>query len=236
LSRAHRGDADKSQAQLTAISGEGDTPSLLSKKYNLDTSHGVAYGGGISVRGDTVYIDQRLYREIMAGGVNLPGVDPQIVVDETATHEHSEWAIIVGDNPVDNYGGAHAFAEAAGHRVVTDHHVDPERYEKAYRPLLDRCAARDPVHAPKDLWCGPYHDVAFTDIGVEGRRAKQILRIYRQQGVEDAFKVSKGEMHYGIGEYECRKCRHYGGGKMNTCAIVSGLVRADRQCDSYEEK
>ena len=96
--------------------------------------------------------------------------------------------------------------------------------------------SRYPEHAPRDLWCGPYLDTAFNDTGPDGKRAKEIIRAYQKQGVEDAFKASKAEVSYGVGNDECCECKHYGGGKFNTCAIVCGLVRGDRQCDRYEEK
>ena len=64
MSRGHGGEP-KSPALLTKMSGECDTPELLAKRYKLDTDHGIAYAGGISVDGSTVYIDKRLYEEIL---------------------------------------------------------------------------------------------------------------------------------------------------------------------------
>ena len=234
MSKGHRAQG-KPEAAVTRILGQGDTPDLLAKPVKVNTSHGVGYGAGTSVWGDTVFIDQRLNAEISSGAVAVKGLAASDIITEFVEHEHIEQSVDAGDNPVDSYQAAHAFAETAGHRVIKDK-IDPDTYEKAIRPALDRCVARDPANAPKTLWCGPYLDIAFGDDGKDGRRAKEILRAYRDQGVEDAFKTSKVELHYGISDVECRDCKYYGGAKVNTCAIVFGLVRADRSCDRFEEK
>jgi hypothetical protein len=238
MSTAHRGEP-KSEAELNRMLGEGDTPDLAARPVKLDTSHGVAYGAGSSVDGRTVYIDAKLYREVKAGKIGSRGLDPDEIIKAWIEHEHIEWAMNCGDNPVDSYGAAHAFATAAEHRSIKAAGGDPERYERDIRPALDRCIARYPDNPPKDLWCGPYLNVAFdTDDKKDSAKAKEILRAYRAQGVADARKVAKMELHYGISDVECRNCTMYEcpGRDMSTCQIVSGLVRADRSCDRYEEK
>jgi hypothetical protein len=237
MSTAHRGEP-KSEAELNRMLGEGDTPELAARPVKLDTSHGVAYGAGISVDGKCVYIDAKLYREIKSGKVASKGLDPDEIIKAWIDHEHTEWAIDAGDNPVDSYSASHAFALCSEHNAIKAAGVDPERYERDILPALDRCIARYPENAPKDLWCGPYLDVAFQDDRKDAARAKEILRAYRAQGVADARKLSKAELHYGMSDVECRNCTMYEspGKPMSTCQTVCGLVRADRSCDRYEEK
>jgi hypothetical protein len=238
MSTAHRGEP-KSEAELNRMLGEGDTPELAARPVKLNTSYGIGYGAGVSVDGKTIYIDHQLYEELCGGKIALPqGLDAVEVVKAWIDHEHTEWAIDVGDNPVDAYKAAHAFATTAEHRAISDAAGDPDRYEKAIRPALERCVARYPRNPPKDLWCGPYLDVAFGDDKNDANRAKAILRAYREQGVRDAFKVSKVEVHYGMSDVECRDCTMYEspGKPMSTCELVCGLVRQDRSCDRYEEK
>lgn len=227
----------KPQAELTRMMGEGDTPELIAKTVRLDTAHGVGYGGGNSVDGRTVYVDDRLYAELMDGAA-YAGASPDDVLRAWIDHEHVEWAIDVGDNPVDSYQAAHSFASAAEDHVYKQSGHDPDRVNGAVAAMLDRCVARYPRRAPRDLWCGPYLDVAFGDDPKDAARAKEIIRAYREQGVIDAFKVSKVEVHYGISDVQCKKCTMYEcpGKQISTCSVVSGLVRADRSCDRYQEK
>jgi hypothetical protein len=238
MSTAHRGEP-KTQAELNHMLGQGDTPELAEKPVKLNTSHGIAYGAGVSVDGKTVYIDATLYNELTTGKIALPrGLDAVEVVKAWIDHEHTEWAIDAGDNPIDAYSAAHAYATTAEHKAISDAGGDPDRYEAAIKGALDRCIARYPKNPPKDLWCGPYLDTAFGDDAKDAARAKEILRAYREQGVRDAFKVSKAEVHYGISDVECRNCTMYEcpGKQMSTCDLVCGLVRADRSCDRYDEK
>jgi hypothetical protein len=88
---------------------------------------------------------------------------------------------------------------------------------------------RDPENPPRDLWCGPYLDDP-------DKRDLALLRIFRAKGVVDAFKASKIDADYGIGETECRDCRYYGGGTFSTCEKVCGIVRANRHCDWWMAK
>src|SRR5258706_6827456 len=237
MSTAHRGEP-KSEAELNRMLGEGDTPELAARPVKLNTSHGIGYGAGSSVDGKTVYIDQRLYDEVMDGKTPIKGMGPYDIIHAWIDHEHIEWAIDAGDNPVDAYSAAHAFGSAAEDRDYRANGAEPDRANEATQPALDRCIARYPRNAPKDLWCGPYLDVAFSGENKDSERAKEILRAYRQQGVRDAFKVAKVEVHYGMSDVECRNCTMYEqpGKPMSTCSQVCGLVRADRSCDRYEEK
>ncbi len=238
MSTAHRGEP-KSEAELNRMLGEGDTPELAARPVKLNTSHGIGYGAGVSVDGKTVYIDQRLYDELCSGQIALPkGTDAVEVRNGWIDHEHIEWAIDAGNNPVDAYSAAHAFALCSENRAYEASGGDPARINAATKPALGRCVARYPRNAPKDLWCGPYLDIAFSDDKKDTARAKEILRAYREQGVRDAFKVAKAEVHYGMSDVECRNCTMYeqAGKPMSTCSEVCGLVRADRSCDRYEEK
>lgn len=223
---AHGGEK-KPAAELYQMLGEGDTPELYARPVKLVTSYDVPYAGGVSVDGKTVYIDRTLYREVTSGEVAVKGMTRDQIIQAWCEHEHSEWSIDCGDNPVDAYQAAHGFATAKEERYVKMLGVNPERYEDAIRPALDRCGKRYPKQPPKDLWCGPYLDDPSP-------RDKEYLRIFRAKGVADAFKKSKLEAGYGLGADECRDCKHYGGGKMAECEIVCGIVRANRRCDWYE--
>lgn len=237
MSTGRRGEP-KSESELTRMLGEGDTPELAAREPKLNTSHGIGYCAGISVNGKTVYIDDRLYKELHGGKVGTAGLDVREIIKAWIDHEHTEWAIDAGDNPVDAYSAAHAFATAAEHECIKDADGDPDEYEEAIKPALNRCIARYPDNAPADLWCGPYLDTAFSDDKKDAARAKAILKAYREQGVKDAAKKSKVELHYGMSDVECRDCKNYvsPGKPMSTCEIVCGLVRHDRSCDRYEQK
>jgi hypothetical protein len=224
MSTGHlHGEEKKSDAELYQMLGEADTASLYAGKVTLDTSHDVPYAGGVSVDGKTVYIDRMLYRDVMDGNVSVRGMTGRQVIQAFIEHEHTEWAIDCGDNPVDTYPAAHAFATAKEERFVKQIGVNPERYEAAIRPALERCVKCDPANPPRDLWCGPYLDDPTP-------RDKELLRILRAKNVADAFKASKIDAGYGIGARECKDCRYFGGGELAQCEKVCGLVRANRQC------
>lgn len=233
MSTGHRGEA-KPVAELYRMLGQRDTDDLYARPVKLDTSKDVPYAGGVSIDGKTVYIDAKLFREVMEGRVAVHGMTPKQIAQAWIEHEHTEWAIDAGDNPADSYQACHGFATAKEERFVDQLGVEPGRYEEAIEPALKRCMARDPKNPPRDLWCGPYLDDPTP-------RDLEILSIFRAKGVEDAFKKSKIDVHYGIGAQQCQNCKHFGvgpkrHGDLATCEIVCGLVRYDRQCDEYEEK
>lgn len=230
MSTGHlHGEEKKSDADLYQMLGEGDTSELYARPVKLDTSHDVPYGGGSSVDGKTVYIDRMLYRDIMDGKMTVRGMTGRQIVKAWIEHEHAEWAIDAGDNPVDVYPAAHAFATAKEEKFVRMLGVNPERYEACIRPALEHCANRDPPNPPKDLWCGPYLDDPTP-------RDKELIRIFRSKGVVDAFKSSKIDAGYGIGAEQCEDCRYFGGGKLAPCEKVCGLVRWNRRCDWWKPK
>jgi hypothetical protein len=130
MSTGHRSEA-KPIAELYSTLGKGDTPKLYARKVKLDVHHDTPYGGGVSVDGKTVYVDSRLYDGIRNGTIAIRGMTAQQLTSAIIEHEHTEWAIDVGDNPVDTYQGAHGFAAAKEEEFVRDLGVDPERYEAA---------------------------------------------------------------------------------------------------------
>ena len=229
MSVGHLHGEKKSPTELYQMLGEGDTAALYARSASLDTAHDVPYGGGSAVDGKTVYIDRTLYREIMDYRVGVRGMTGTQIIQAWREHEHCEWAIDSGANPVDDYLGAHGFATTKEEEFVKHLGVNPERYEDCIKPALERCAARDPQNPPKDLWCGPYLDDPTP-------RDKELLRIFRAKGVTDAFKKSKMQAYYGIGGHQCEDCVHFEGGKLAPCEIVCGLVRFDRHCDWWKAK
>jgi len=245
MSSGHRHAEPKTPAELSRMLGEGDTPDLLARAVRIDTTRDVPYAGGISADGKTVYIDRRLHAEVMAGDVRVRGIAPKELIGAWIEHEHTEWSVDAGDNPVDSYGAAHAYASAKENERYETLGRNPDSVNETTDAAIDRCVKRDPVNPPKDLWCGPYHDTAFTDDGPDGKRAKELLRMFRARGVVDAFKESKIAVHYGMGPDKCANCVHFGrdtairkalgNGDIAPCEIVCGLVRADRDCDRYQE-
>jgi len=224
----------KSDADLYKVLGEGNTPQLYAKPVRVVTSYDVPYGGGSSVDGSEVYIDRELYREVKSGEVAVKGMTADQIIQAWVEHEHTEWAVDVGDNPVDRYQAAHEFAEAKEDRFVRQLGVDPEFYEKCISEALKRAQARPVRHPPPELWCGPYLDEPTA-------RDKQIISDFRRHGVEDAFKKSKIDVAYGIGSKECRTCAMFGNyagdkGDLRRCDLVSGLVRIDRVCDCHQPR
>jgi hypothetical protein len=218
----------KTLAELYQMLGEGDTARLYARPVTLDTSHDIAYAGGNSVDGKTVYIDRRLYADIQSGKIAVRGMTAKQIVRCIVEHEHTEWAIMAGDNPVDTYLPSHLFAECKEDEEAGS---SRERYEAALKGPVAACARRDPENPPRDLWCGPYRDS-------EDARDKELLRLMRAKGVVDAFKRSKFDVHYGIRANKCGQCEHYGepGKVLSPCSEVGGLVRADRVCDLWEAK
>jgi hypothetical protein len=227
MSTGHRHGAPKTDAELYRMLGEGDTSALYAKTITLDTGHDIPYAGGASVDGRTIYVDRKLYREIMDGKVAVRGMSPRQIIQAFVEHEHTEKAVDDGDNPVDAYLGAHGFGTAKEHAFVRMLQVDPRRYEAALSDALDRCAKRAPDDPPRDLWCGPYLDDPTP-------RDREILRIFRVKGVADAFKASKLAAGYGVGAEKCEDCKHFSGGTLGPCEKVCGLVRWNRRCDWFE--
>ena len=231
----HRGEA-KGSVELHQVLGEADTAKLLTLKRSVNCEHDIAYGGGISVDGLTVYVDHTLRDEVIDGHVYVRGMTPsQILAAWTKRHEPGEWAVEMGDNPSDTYQSSHGFATAFEEQFVSTLGINIERYEECIKPGLTRCLKRfislgNKARPPTNLWCGPYLDEPDKD-------DIEILRIMRARGVKDAFKQSKGAVHYGMGENECRACAMFGDRDIHQdiryCDAVSGLVRKNRWCQLW---
>lgn len=236
MSVGHERQERKTPAQVFGALGTGDTSELYGEPFTVIVNRDIPYAGGNSVDRKRVYIDQTLYREVMAGKVEAGGLSPQQLIDRWVDHEHTEKAVDDGDNPYDDYLGAHGIATGKEESPIDN----PDAYEKAIQPALDECIERflklgDKANPPKDLWCGPYVDD-------EDAEDKKILKILQAKGVKDAFKVSKSSAHYGMGGVECKDCKHYAptisqdNGKIGDCEHICGLVRWDRACDWWEAK
>ena len=231
----------KPRAELYAILGQGDTAEFKAQPVKLDYSRDVADAGGITVDRKIVLIDREFYDEIISGLIRVRGMQPRQVINRIVDHEHTEKCVMDGDNAVNTYPPAHEFATADEHGGVEDiTGRDPQYYEDDLKDGITRCLRRfiakgrraDPH---KDLWCGPYLDNPNAD-------DKKVLEILRAKGVEDAHKVSKETVGYGVGPQQCRDCRHFGGivadgsGPLRKCEIVSGLVRDKLWCRRWSEK
>lgn len=231
MSTGNRLEQPKSKAELNRMLGLGDTGELAARSFSLDTEHDIPDLGGISVDGKTVYIDRTFVADLKAGRVRVPGLSWRQVLDVICEHEHIEWAIAAGDNPVDVYEAAHPFALRAEYNELETLGADVERVEESLKPSIRKAERENPKNPPKDLWCSPYTDQPDAD-------DKRVLRRFISKGVIDASKQSKREVHYGFGDTKCRECVMYQqtDKDMSPCDLVCGLVRWDRQCDKWKAR
>lgn len=226
--------ARRTPAELFKMLGTGDTASLYARPVKLDATHDIPYTGGTSVDGRTVYIDRRLFDEVIKGSKAVRGLKAKQLIQAWIEHEHTEWAVDAGDNPVQIYPAAHEFATAKEDRLY-DQVLGPgshARVEALIEPWLKEVTARDPVKLPRDLWAGPYLDNP-TD------RDRELLRIMRAKGVTDASKLSKQTVDYGMGPQKCINCSMFQGSadkKIAPCDTVSGPVRAENWCKRWSAK
>jgi hypothetical protein len=225
----------KGEAELYGTLGQNDTPELYGCAYEVDHSRDVPYAGGNSLNGKIVYIDRILWDQLFAYIVQVRGMTARQVAKAICEHEHSEWAIEMGDNSVQIYPAAHEFATSKEHRYVRMLGIDPERYEECLKPALRDCAERfikaaSKANPPRDLWCGPVLDEPSA-------QDKQIIRVLRARGVEDAFKLAKSDARYGVGEQECKDCAMFGDRDLlpdlRKCDLVNGLVRRTYWCTHW---
>jgi hypothetical protein len=228
----------KRPAELFDVLGQGDTPKLYARRYRVDVFHDIPYTAGNSVAGGTVYVDQRTYRDVMDGRVYVRGMTPTQIINAWEEHEHSEWAIEMGRNPVQIYPAAHGFATCSEHIFVGKLPIDDDRYEACIRSALERAKKRfiklgDKANPPRDLWCGPVVDDPDKD-------DLEIIRILRSKGVEDAFKLAKDVVNYGVIEHKCKDCRMWGDRdilpELRKCDLVNGLERSGYGCDRWVAK
>lgn len=231
MSTGHLKYETKPEAETLAIIGERDTAERKAKPVKVDSFCDVPYAGGMSIDGKTVYIDRHFYREIMDGRIEVRGMTSDQIVQAIIEHEHTEKAILDGDNPCDTYPAAHEYATTSEHDFVSKLGVDPERYEASLEQAIRRCLRRVPAQPPIDLWCGPILDDPTAE-------DKRILSDLRRRGVRDAFKLSKEEVRYSIGAERCEDCKmmQRPDRTLSECDLVSGLVRNNRRCDRFEAR
>ena len=228
----------KSEHHLAETLGEGDTPDLYSRPYKVDYLHDIAYTAGNSVDGATVFVDQQTYRDVMDGKVYVRGMTPSQIIRAWREHEHSEWAIEMGRNPVQTYPGAHGLATTSEHKYVKELPIDPDRYEACIRPALERAMARflalgTKCNPPRDLWCGPVLDDPTSD-------DRKVISILKAKNVEDAFKLAKNDVDYGVGSDRCKDCAMVGDRdilpNLRKCELVNGLVRNTHWCCRWTKR
>ena len=223
--------ARRTNAELYKMLGTGDTAKLYARPVTLDVDHDIPYTGGNSVDGKTVYIDRQMYRAVTSGKCAVKGLLSRQLLQAWIEHEHTEWAVDAGDNPVQIYPAAHEFATAKEDRLYDQvlGEGSHDRVEATIKPWLEAVAARDPERPPKDLWCGPYLDNPTA-------RDRELLRIMRSKGVEDAGKLSKQSVDYGMGPQKCITCSMFQGNadrRIAACDTVSGPVRAELWCKRW---
>lgn len=236
---AHDELAQATDAELFRALGERDTPDLFAQRYALDTDHDCPTGGGNSLDRKTVYIDRTLYAEVMDGEFKATGLEPEQIISLWCDHEHSEICIVDSDGCIAWYTPGHRCALALEHQGLLtilgrkNAKAKIDRYEETIWPGLMRAYRREPVNAPKDLWCGPLLDEASA-------HDKELLEQLAKLGVVDARKCSKLDMRYGYGEHRCVDCSMWSPQELSqdnkhmaACSAVSGLVRHDRWCQLW---
>lgn len=246
MSIGHRLENDElleasTEALYTSL-GDGDTPKLFAHKFKIDTDHDVPMGAGNSVDMKTVYVDRTLYQQAMDNEFKGSGLLPQQVVGRWLDHEHTEIAIVFGDNPVDTYAPAHERALKREHEGVLNilgrdnAEQKIRKYEETIWPALMECYHRDPRKPPLDLWCSPLLDDPTP-------RDEELLEILRRAGVVDARKRARYDVHYGIGQNQCRRCAMFRPDlismehkQLALCDAVAGLVRDTRWCELWIQK
>src|SRR5882672_612064 len=95
--------SDVSDAELYEALGERDTAKLYAEPVTLDVTTDCPFGAGNTVDRKVIVVDRTLYQEIMDNALAATGLDPQQIIDRIVDHEHTEKAIVDGDNPVDVY-------------------------------------------------------------------------------------------------------------------------------------
>ncbi len=231
---------DATVGELYRALGDRNTPDLFQQSYKIDTEHDCPFGAGNSVDRKTIYIDRTLYQEVMDGGLSKTGLNGEQIIGLWCQHEHTEKAIVDGDNPVDNYYPAHTRALRMEHRhllsIVGHKNANAKirHYEEVIWPALVKCYHRDIKRPPKDLWCAPVLDDPTP-------RDEEIIETFRRLGVVDAHKRTKHDTHYQPGPRYCMDCRYWNpelvsqsGGEMASCRIVNGLVRNNMHCDMFK--
>ena len=228
----------KTPTELFAMLGEGDTPALYARKHRVDVSHDIPYTGGNSVDGSVVFIDRQAYRDVMDGKIYVRGMTPSQIINAWEEHEHAEWTVLMGLNPVQTYPAAHGMATASEHQFVRKLPIDVDRYETCIKAGLESVKRRfiamgSKCNPPRDLWCGPVIDDPDKD-------DLEIIRILKSKGVEDAHKLAKAVVNYGVGERKCMDCAMFGERdilpSLRKCDLVNGLVRKGLWCERWTPK
>lgn len=213
--------------------GSYDTPELYAENYTVMTMFDVPWGAGNSLDRQRVYVDARLYQEIIDGVLVVDGLTPRDILAAWCDHEHTEICTIAGDNPVDNYQAAHECSQCKEHEFIVARGVKIAAYEDAIWPALRRCYNRPFKNVPKDIWCGPVLDKPTP-------RDHEIIKQLVRLGITDADRQSKYDVHYGVGATRCGDCTMYRKkedyGSRGLCVAVDGPIRYDRNCDLWEQK
>lgn len=222
----------KSIADTYKHLGSGDTPHIYEQEFKVITTFDVPWGAGNSLDRKRVYVDRRLYQEVIDGVVAVPGMTPHDIIEAWTEHEHTEISVVSGDNPIDLYPAAHECALCKEHQRIAAKGIPVPAYEEAIWGGLKRCYYRDFDSVPPDIWCGPVVDRP-------GERDRTIIKKLVSLGVNDALKESKYEAHYGVGGERCGDCKSYrpmeAQNTRGLCKKLCGPVRYDRDCDRWQQ-
>jgi hypothetical protein len=221
----------KHPAELKALVATPSFQEMWRRPFKVVKTLQIADTAGYSVLGDDYFLDEELVRRVMSGEIRIPGMTPDQVLTTILLHERIEKCLLDADNEIDTYLDAHEFATCGEHQHVIVLRAKPYLYERGLRPVILFNETKPLIRVPPTLACAPLID--HPD-GNDRRAIKELKRL----GVADAFKVSKESVQYGrsTGADRCDGCDHMLGVDLAPCALVDGLVRADRWCKRYEAK
>lgn len=237
----HKRDNHRHHSELKELLASGDAPQLMQRWQNLDVDHDVPDLAGYNVAGTTRYLDKDVLKALLdpeyAKQIGLE-IDTGLSVDDTVecllTHEGVEKVILDADNDVDTYLAAHELATAAEHEQVRLKQGSPVRYERGLKKAIEYCERKAPAKVAPDFSCASL-------LEDPDKHDKTAVKALKRLAISDAFKASRMSVDYSRSKdgTRCDGCARWlasddTGPDLSRCAIVEGLVRADRWCKKFE--
>lgn len=221
--------------ELEKLLAQGDAPQLMQRWKDFSGDYDMVYLAGYNVAGTVRYIDKDVFDALVAGEIDT-GMSLEDTVDCLMQHEGVEKVLLDADNDINSYLAAHELATLAEHEMVRAKGGAPLKYERALKPWIAKCLAKTLTKAPTDLACAPMLD----DPDKADRR---IIKALVGLGAADAGKTARKAVGYdrSTSSDQCAGCAHWQGSpdtgpELSRCALVDGLVRADRWCKRFEGK
>lgn len=230
----------KHPKELKKLMTTGGAPELMQRWQSLDVDHDVTDLAGYNIAGTVRYLDKDFFRALLdpayatqiLGEPIDTGLPPDQTVECIAEHESDEKVILDGDNPIDGYLEAHELATVGEHERVIGFGGSPLKYERGLQRAIKFCEQKTPANPPHDLCCAPLLDNP-------DKNDLRVLKLLRQRGVADAFKLAKSTVEYAKATVanQCAGCKNWQNDRsadLSTCSLIEGLVRRDRWCKKFE--